>query len=78
MLEKSRRANLRPAFQTQASAENFARVAKRYTAAEGTERELSFEGRTIQVRACPISIATGFGVVAGNSRSSWVMCVLRR
>lgn len=46
------------AFQTQASAENFVRVAKRYAGAEGTERELSFEGRTIQVRSCPISIAT--------------------
>ncbi len=46
------------AFQTQSSAENFARVAKRYTGAEGTERELTFEGRSIRVKACPISIAT--------------------
>lgn len=45
-------------FQTQASAENFVRVAKRYTGAEGNERELSFEGRQVRVRACPISIPT--------------------
>ncbi len=42
--------------QTQASAENFVRVAKRYAGAEGTERELVLEGRTVRVMACPISI----------------------
>lgn len=45
-------------FHTQASAENFVRVAKRYAGAEGTERELKFEGRRVQVLACPISIPT--------------------
>lgn len=45
-------------FQTQASAENFVRVAKRYAGAEGTERELSIEGRRVRVMACPISIPT--------------------
>lgn len=56
------------AFQTQASAENFVRVAKRYVAAEGTERELSFQGRVIRIKACPISIATNeFEQAAGSS-----------
>lgn len=47
------------AFQTQASADNFVRVAKRYAGAEGTERELSVNGgRKVRVMASPISIAT--------------------
>lgn len=45
-------------FQTQASAENFVRVAKRYADAEGTERELLVGGRRVRVRASPISIPT--------------------
>ncbi|MBY0111312.1 MAG: trehalose-6-phosphate synthase [Phycisphaerales bacterium] len=43
-------------FQTQASAENFVRVAKRYAGAEGTERELTIDRRSVRVMACPISI----------------------
>ncbi len=55
-------------FQTQASAENFVRVAKRYTSAEGSERELLVEGRKVRVMACPISIATGeFERIAASS-----------
>lgn len=45
-------------FQTQASADNFVRVAKRYAGAEGTERELEFEKRTVRVKVSPISIPT--------------------
>lgn len=44
------------AFQTQASADNFVRVAKRYAGAEGTERELTIDKRSVQVFSCPISI----------------------
>jgi len=45
-------------FQTQASAENFVRVAKRYGGAQGNERDLTVDGRDVRVMACPISIAT--------------------
>jgi trehalose 6-phosphate synthase len=45
-------------FQTQSSADNFVRVAKRYAGAEGTERELTVSGRRVRVRASPISIPT--------------------
>ncbi|HYF16171.1 MAG TPA: trehalose-6-phosphate synthase [Phycisphaerales bacterium] len=43
-------------FQTEASATNFSRLARRYTPAEGTDRELTIEGRTVHCRAMPISI----------------------
>lgn len=44
------------AFQTEASAANFSRVARRYTAAEGTDRELEAEGRRVRCIAAPISV----------------------
>lgn len=54
-------------FQTQASAENFVRVAKRYAGAEGTERELTIDRRTVRVMACPISIpAAEFEKIAAS------------
>jgi trehalose 6-phosphate synthase len=43
-------------FQTPENAQNFSRVARRYTSAEGTDWELDFEGRPINVRCFPISI----------------------
>jgi len=44
------------AFQTPASAENFARAARRYAGAEGSDRELVSEGRAVRVLSCPISV----------------------
>jgi trehalose 6-phosphate synthase len=43
-------------FQTPSDAQNFARVARRYTTAEGTDSELQFHGRRVRVGAFPISI----------------------
>ncbi len=43
-------------FQTPASAQNFSRAARRWTAADGTDTELEFKGRRIEVGAFPISI----------------------
>lgn len=43
-------------FQTFENAQNFSRVARRYTAAEGTDTELRIDGRTIRVASFPISI----------------------
>jgi len=43
-------------FQTASDARNFSRAARRFTDAEGTDTELTFEGRTIQTRSFPISI----------------------
>jgi trehalose 6-phosphate synthase len=45
-------------FQTYANAQNFSRVARDYTAAEGTDTELEFLGRTVRVGTYPISIDT--------------------
>lgn len=43
-------------FQTAGDAQNFSRVARRYTAADGTDTELEFRGRTVRVGVFPISI----------------------
>ncbi|MBI3835335.1 MAG: trehalose-6-phosphate synthase [Planctomycetes bacterium] len=43
-------------FQTHANAQNFSRAARKYTDAEGTDTELHYQGRTIQVGSFPISI----------------------
>ncbi len=43
-------------FQTEASANNFSRVARRYTPAEGTDRQLTIERRRVACNAYPISI----------------------
>jgi trehalose 6-phosphate synthase len=43
-------------FQTPGDAQNFARVARRFASAEGTDSELRFRGRTVRVGAFPISI----------------------
>lgn len=43
-------------FQTEASSQNFSRAARRWTAAEGTDRELTLGGREIHVRPVPIAI----------------------
>lgn len=43
-------------FQTQSDATNFARLAKRFLDAEGTDSELRWKGRTVRVGAFPISI----------------------
>jgi trehalose 6-phosphate synthase len=45
-------------FQTQAGATNFSRLVRRFLPAEGTDASLAFEGRTVTVRAFPISIDT--------------------
>jgi len=46
-------------FQTPGDAQNFARVARRYTSAEGTDSELRFRDRTVRVGVFPISIDFG-------------------
>lgn len=43
-------------FQTHANAQNFSRVARHFTDAQGTDTELEYEGRTIRVGTFPISI----------------------
>jgi len=43
-------------FQTFKGAQNFSRLARQYTTAEGTDTELTHGGRTINVNAFPISI----------------------
>lgn len=43
-------------FQTQAGAQNFSRLARHYTTAEGTDAELEYDGRRVRVAAFPISI----------------------
>ncbi len=43
-------------FQTKGGAQNFSRLCRRFVGAEGTREELSFEGRTIQPGAYPVSI----------------------
>jgi len=43
-------------FQTRAAASNFLRLAHRYTTAQGKGSRLSFEGRSVQIGAFPISI----------------------
>lgn len=45
-------------FQTEASSRNFSRAARRWTNADGTDRELLLNGRNVHVRPCPISIDT--------------------
>jgi trehalose 6-phosphate synthase len=44
------------AFQTEASASNFSRVSRRYTPAEGTDRELSIDRRSVSCVSLPISV----------------------
>jgi trehalose 6-phosphate synthase len=52
-------------FQTEASSQNFSRAARRWTPAEGVDRELQVNGRRVKVRPCPISIdAVGFADTA--------------
>jgi trehalose 6-phosphate synthase len=46
-------------FQTHAAAQNFSRAARAYTAAEGTDTQLEYEGRGVRVGAYPISIDFG-------------------
>jgi trehalose-6-phosphate synthase len=46
------------AFQTETSANNFSRVARRYTPAEGTDRELVLGKHRVRCEAIPISIDT--------------------
>lgn len=47
-------------FQTYAGVQNFSRAARAFTAAEGTDAQLDFQGRTITVRSFPISIDTAW------------------
>lgn len=47
-------------FQTQAAAQNFARAARHYREARGSDARLEFEGRTVRVGAFPISIDFGW------------------
>lgn len=46
-------------FQTKLAAQNFARAAKRFTSAHGSDTRLRYEGRTVRVDAFPISIDCG-------------------
>lgn len=43
-------------FQTQADAQNFSRVARRFAPAEGTDAEVHIQGRKVQVGTFPISV----------------------
>jgi trehalose 6-phosphate synthase len=43
-------------FQTQTAAQNFSRLARRYTTAEGTDTLLDYQNREVRVGAYPISI----------------------
>ncbi|MFH0980719.1 MAG: trehalose-6-phosphate synthase [Planctomycetota bacterium] len=43
-------------FQTQAAAQNFSRLARRYTSAEGTDAVLDYQNREVRVGAFPISV----------------------
>ncbi|MEM7628012.1 MAG: trehalose-6-phosphate synthase [Planctomycetota bacterium] len=43
-------------FQTKLAANNFARAARMYTSAKGSDTQLQFEGRKVRVNAYPISI----------------------
>jgi len=47
-------------FQTYAGAQNFSRAARDYTAAEGTDTELVFQGRRVRTGSFPISIDTAW------------------
>lgn len=53
-------------FQTSAGAKNFSYLARMYTAAEGTDAHLEFEGRKIRVGSFPISIDTDWFEAAAN------------
>jgi trehalose 6-phosphate synthase len=44
------------AFHTESSSQNFSRAARRWSGAEGTDRDLTLAGRDIRVRPMPISI----------------------
>jgi alpha,alpha-trehalose-phosphate synthase [UDP-forming] len=43
-------------FQTYAAAQNFSRLARQYTVAEGTDTQLQYQGRSVYVNSFPISI----------------------
>lgn len=43
-------------FQTHPAVQNFSRSAREYTEAEGSDTELEYQGRTVQVQSHPISI----------------------
>jgi len=45
-------------FQTHAAVQNFSRLAREYTSADGTDTRLRFEGRDVRVGSWPISIDT--------------------
>jgi trehalose 6-phosphate synthase len=47
-------------FQTYGGVQNFSRAARAFTAAEGTDTQLEFEGRSVTVRSFPISIDTSW------------------
>lgn len=54
-------------FHTPLGVENFVRAAKRYAGAQGNEKELRVDGRTVRVISCPISIPTSeFETAAAN------------
>ncbi|HLP86042.1 MAG TPA: trehalose-6-phosphate synthase [Phycisphaerales bacterium] len=56
-------------FQTEASSQNFSRAARRWTAAEGTDRELTFHEQAVRVRPAPIAIdADEFAQLAEDPR----------
>ncbi|MEL7474332.1 MAG: trehalose-6-phosphate synthase, partial [Planctomycetota bacterium] len=46
-------------FQTKLNAQNFARAAKKFTSARGSDSTLEYQGRRVRVQAFPISIHTG-------------------
>src|ERR1700712_636211 len=53
-------------FQVSGGASNFARLARRVVGARGSGGRVEFEGRSVEVRAFPISVDTGDFVVRAN------------
>lgn len=47
-------------FQTHKAAQNFSRLARDYTSAEGTDAEVEYEGRRVAIASFPISIDTAW------------------
>ena len=66
-------------FHTYAAAQNFSRVARQYTDAEGTDTQLEFEQRKVNVNAFPISIDfQWFDHAARQAKAQRVAATLRQ
>lgn len=63
-------------FQTKLAAQNFARAARRFTSAHGSDTKLQYEGRTVRVGAFPISI--DYGLFDRMARSPDIVAASQR